>query len=62
MSSYFASDVDEFAVMMLQDYDKIPFKNIAEEMIRRASPKRKRQARRISQPPTSGPSTISRKP
>jgi molecular chaperone HtpG len=28
---YFASDVDEFAVMMLQDYDKIPFKNIAEE-------------------------------
>ena len=28
---FFASDVDEFAVMMLQDYQKLPFKNIAEE-------------------------------
>lgn len=28
---FFASDVDEFAVMMLQDYDKVPFKNIAED-------------------------------
>jgi molecular chaperone HtpG len=28
---FFASDVDEFAVMMLQDYNKLPFKNIAED-------------------------------
>src|SRR5574344_1481047 len=28
---FFANDVDEFAVMMLQEYNKLPFKNIAEE-------------------------------
>lgn len=28
---FFASDVDEFAVMMIQDYQKLPFKNIAED-------------------------------
>jgi molecular chaperone HtpG len=28
---FFAQDVDEFAIMMMQDYNKIPFKNIASD-------------------------------